>query len=524
VAQRSALIERIASVAGWRRATLGFLLGIAATLALPPVHLVPLIWVAFSGLALMLAGAATRRRAFWDGWWFGFGFFTTGLYWMSEAMLVDPLQFGWLIPFSLFGFPAFLGVFTGAAMVAAVALPGGRSPTGSPFAIAVTWVAAEWIRGHILTGFPWNLVGYVWTASTLSLQPASLIGVYGLCVLTVWLAASPVALLGPRRPALLLLGSGAAIVLGLATWSWLRLPSTPVAELPGVRFRLVQAAIDQKLKWQTDLREQIFARHLQLSSAAGAEAITHLVWPEAAVPFFLADDAPRRELVSRLVHGDGLVLAGIIRRETDPARPFAVWNSFIAIDAQGMARAVYDKHHLVPFGEYIPLRGLVDLIGLQKLVPGPIDFSPGPGPRTLALPGLPPVSPLICYEAIFPAEVVAAGARPGWLLTVTNDAWFGNSSGPYQHFQMARTRAVEHGLPLVRSANSGISGIVDPYGRVVARLGLGAAGVVDGGLPAALPETIYIHYGNGLALGLWLAALVCSLGVSRKPRTKRLRL
>lgn len=515
----SAQLRALGALSGWRRAILGVVLGTLATLALPPFHVVPLVWVAFSGLAVLLAGAGTRARMFWDGWWFGFGFFTTNLYWMSEAMLVDPLQFGWLIPFSLFGFPAFLGVFIGTAMLLASWLPGGRTPLGRPFAIAVTWIAAEWVRGHVLSGFPWNSIGYVWTASDVSLQPAALIGVYGLGVLTVWVAALPSALLGARRPALIALAVGVAIFIGLTAWSVARLPSQPVAELPGVRLRLVQAAIDQKLKWQTDLREAIFARHLQLSASPGAEAITHLVWPEAAVPFFLMDDAPRRDLVGRLVRGGGLVLSGIIRRETDPARPFQVWNSLVAIDAQGEIRAAYDKHHLVPFGEYIPMRGVLNLIGLHKIVPGPLDFSFGPGPRTLALPGLPPVSPLICYEAIFPGEVIAKGPRPGWLLTVTNDAWFGASSGPYQHFEMARMRAVEQGLPLVRAANSGISGIVDPYGRVTVRLGLGEAGVVDGGLPESIAPPPYARFGDWPAFTMWLVILILGCAISRRTST-----
>jgi apolipoprotein N-acyltransferase len=497
-------MDRLAALAGWRRAGLAVLLGVAATLATPPLCIVPLAFVAFTGLALLHASATGARRWFWDGWWFGFAHFTTSLYWMSEAMLVDPLQFGWIIPFSLFGFPAFLGLFTGAVMLLAAWLPGGRTAPGRPFAIAASWTLAEWIRGHILTGFPWNLIGYVWSGADVMLQPAALIGIYGMSVLTVWLAALPAVLIGPRRPALTLLALGAAVLLGLGAWSAWRLPAQPTAELPGIRFRLVQVAVDQKLKWKSDMREEILLRHLQLSQSAGAEAVTHLVWPEAAVTYYLADDAPARELVSRLVHPDGLLLSGIIRREIDPARPFRVWNSFVAIDAAARVRGVYDKHHLVPFGEYVPARWLLDVIGMQKLVPGPLDFSAGPGPRTLELPGLPPVSPLICYEAIFPAQVVAPGLRPGWLLTVTNDGWFGMTSGPHQHFAMARMRAVEQGLPLVRAANSGISGIVDPYGRVTVTLRLGARGVIDGGLPAALPTTLYAVWGDGPAFALWL--------------------
>jgi apolipoprotein N-acyltransferase len=513
------VIAWFATLGRWQRAGVALVFGIAATLALPPFHLVPLVWLGFTGFALLHATAKTGRRLFWDGWWFGFGFFTTNLYWMSEAMLVDPAQFAWIIPFSLFGFPAFLGIFTGAASLVAAWLPGGRTALGRPFALAATWCMAEWIRGHVLTGFPWNLIGYVWTASDLTLQPAALLGAYGMSVLTAWLATVPAALIGPRRPALVLNGVGIAVLVGLGLWSAWRLPTEPVAELPGIRFRLVQAAIDQKLKYQSDMRREIFTRHLELSMAPGNETVTHLVWPEAAVAFYLADDAAARELVSRLVRRDGLLLSGIVRRETDPAKPFQVWNSFIAIDANAEVRGIYDKHHLVPFGEYIPLRWLLGALGLQKLVPGPIDFSAGPGPRTLDLPGLPPVSPLVCYEAIFPAEVVAEGPRPGWLITVTNDGWFGMTSGPYQHFAMARMRTVEQGLPLVRAANSGISGIVDPYGRVTTRIDLGVTGVAEGGLPVALAPPPYARFGDAAAFVLWLLLVVSAWGMRQKSPT-----
>jgi apolipoprotein N-acyltransferase len=265
-------MDRLVALRGWRRAGLAVLLGVAATLALPPLFIVPSVFVAFSGLALLHASAGTARRLFWDGWWFGFAHFTTSLYWMSEAMLVDPLQFGWLIPFSLFGFPAFLGVFTGAVMLLAQWLPGGRTALGRPFALAASWTLAEWVRGHVLTGFPWNLIGYVWSASDLTLQPAALIGIYGLSVLTVWLAALPSALLGPRRAALACIGAGVAMMLGLGLWSAWRLPAQATAELSGIRFRIVQAAVDQKLKWKSDMRDEILLRHLELSQSAGASS------------------------------------------------------------------------------------------------------------------------------------------------------------------------------------------------------------------------------------------------------------
>jgi apolipoprotein N-acyltransferase len=232
--------------------------------------------------------------------------------------------------------------------------------------------------------------------------------------------------------------------------------------------------------------------------------VTDLVWPEAAAPAFLARDADARAAIARVTPKAGLALVGTVRTDPPPARPEHVWNSIEAVDAKGDIVAAFDKFHLVPFGEYVPLRGVLPI---NKITPGTVDFSAGPGPRTIALPGLPPASPLVCYEAVFPGEVTDPASRPGWLLNVTNDAWYGFTSGPFQHFAIARTRAVEEGLPLVRAANNGISAVVDPYGRVPSYLPLDAVGVLDAPLPQALPPTLYSRVKDVPFLVLLLAAV-----------------
>jgi apolipoprotein N-acyltransferase len=273
---------------------------------------------------------------------------------------------------------------------------------------------------------------------------------------------------------LALLWSGGALRLAGAT-----APAGPAPVL-----RLVQGNVAQHHKWQPELRAQWFRRHLDLS-AQGADGVQAVIWPESATPYAIDQEPEVRRLIGQVVPPGGLLLTGGERFDFDSA-PARAWNSLFVLDPGGTVVTRYDKRDLVPFGEFLPARGLLGRLGLQKVTGGSVDFQPGPGRQTIALPGLPPFSPLICYEAIFPGGVVEPGARPAWLLNVTNDAWFGRSSGPYQHLAMARLRAVEEGLPLVRAANTGISAVVDPWGRIAARLDLGVTGVLDAALPAPL--------------------------------------
>ncbi|MBW7852313.1 MAG: apolipoprotein N-acyltransferase [Rhodospirillales bacterium] len=473
----------IRGLGGWRRRLLAIALGAAAALALPPLHWVPVLWLAFPGLVWLADGGTGRRGAFGAGWWFGFGHFSAGLYWVSHALLTDPARFGWMIPFAVFGLGGVLAVFPALAVLA-MRLSGARG-AGRVSVLAGAWTIGEWLRSWMFTGFPWNLTGTVWMPSDAMLQFAALTGAYGLSLVTVLAAALP-AVLGDPWPAARQWGAAAAgIALLAVVWAGgaLRLATADSGYVDGVRLRLVQANIAQNHKWRDDLRRRNLADHVALSRAPGFEGATHVVWPETAAPYFLTTDAGARQAVASAAPPGGAVLTGAPRATPPGEAPFQVWNSLIAVDPSGAVTGVYDKAHLVPFGEYVPLRGLLPI---AKITHGGTDFSAGPGPRTMAVPGLPPFSPLICYEGIFPAAVVGDGARPAWLLNVTNDAWFGFSAGPYQHLAAARMRAIEEGLPLVRAANTGISVVTDAYGRVVAGIGLGKRGVVDSGLPAPL--------------------------------------
>ncbi len=369
----------------------------------------------------------------------------------------------------------------------------------------------------MLTGFPWNLAGNVWAFAPAVLQLAAVTGVWGLTLITVLAAAAPAVLGEPAAGAGRRAFVGAMLALPLLAWGGgaLRLAAAPPLGsdvVEGVGLRLVQPSIEQALKWRPAMRQDHVERQMRLSAAEGLAGISHVIWAETAVPYLLTQEPELRARLARVVPEGGLLITGAPRSGAAEGAP-RLWNSLHALAGDGGIVGTYDKHHLVPFGEYMPLRSL---LGLSKLTAGSVDFAPGPGPLVLRLPGLPPVSPLICYEAIFPGRVLPAGPRPAWLLNLTNDAWFGTSSGPYQHFASARMRAVEEGLPLVRVANTGISAVVDAYGRTLGRLGLNRTGILDAPLPKPAERvTLYARLGDWSALILGLITAFSSLMLRR---------
>jgi len=513
---------RVAALTGLRRLALALAAGLLASLALPPLYLVFFLLPAFTLLLWLTAGAQSPGRAAWIGWFFGFGYFVAGLYWVGIAFLVDAARFGLVMPLAVGGLAAGMALFPALALylVARSRCQG----AARLLLLAAAWVFTEWLRSWFFTGFPWNLLGTVWGFAPAVMQAAAYGGVWILSGMTLLAAASPALLAWPRptgrrwlRPLI------AATMLALPLCFWLlgalRLAEAPgLEENSGVALRIVQPAIEQDLKWQPELRLRHVLQQLRMSRAQAGPAPAMVVWAETAVPYLLGRDKELQALLARGLPAGSVLLTGALRAEEGGDRPG--WrNSFFALDGQGRIAAVYDKMHLVPFGEYTPLK---DMLGLEKLTVGAGDFVPGEGPVTLAVPGLPPFSPLICYEVIFPGHVVArpeaGGLRPQWLLNMTNDAWFGMSSGPYQHFVNVRLRAVEEGLPVIRAANSGISAIVDGYGRVVGALGLGEVGVLDGFLPKPVANiTTYAIIGNwALAIQIALLVILASLCARRR--------
>jgi len=513
----------IRAFAGWRRIAVAVAAGALSVLALAPVYFVPILCVTLPLLVWLVDGAVVRAvtpqaaawHAFCAGWGFGFGFFLAGLHWIGNAFLVDAQTFGWMIPFVAVLFPGALALFPAAAMAAASVAWGRGWPRVVMFAVA--YCGAEYLRGHILTGFPWNLIGYAWGSALPVLQIAALIGAFGLSFLTV-LGAASFAVWGDRGDERVwLMPVGALIVFaGIGVWGLVRLYGTPPRTLDDVRLRVVHAALDQRDIENPKLRGAIFAHYLGLSTRDGLPSRTLVIWPEAAVPFVLSREPAALSQIGEMLPPRSVLITGAPRLQGDPAGQYEVFNSLHAIDSAGRILATYDKTHLVPFGEYVPLAGILGRIGLSQLAGSVGGFTPGTGLRTLTVPGAPAFGPLICYEAIFPGDVTERRVRPHWLVNLTDDSWFGSLAGPRQHFDSARLRAIEEGLPLVRAANKGISAIVDPLGRVIGRAAPEDIGVLDGDLPQAEPPTLYGRMGDVIAAILAAVSLALSLVFRRK--------
>jgi apolipoprotein N-acyltransferase len=513
------VLDGFARLAGWRALAPAFALGAIGALALPPVHAIPVLLVAIPGLLGLLQGAGSWRRAAALGLAWGWGHHLVGLYWVTHAILVDLATWWWLVPLAAPGLALPLAAFTVAPAIVAWALPAGWSRL---LGFAGTWVLAELARGVLFTGFPWNLLGTVWAFAALPIQVAAAIGVHGLSLLTVLLAGLPA--LGRARP--LIAGAGVlALFAAFGSWRLEDIPTRPEAP----RIVLVQGNVQQTMKWQPEERAAIFRRYLRLTveatdaSAAGDGAAIGVatplivIWPETASPFLLAQDPEAQRAVAEALGPGAVLLAGSVRAEWDAGGALArVFNSLVALDSAGHVAAVYDKAHLVPFGEYAPLAGLLPV----RLAPGGsggLDFSAGPGPVTLTMPGVAPFGALICYEVIFPGAVTPR-PRPAWLVNITNDAWFGISAGPWQHLATARLRAVEEGLPVARAAQTGISALFDPFGRRLAMLPLGVEGWVEATLPQPIPATPFAKWGLLIPAALSIALLVTAVLLGARAR------
>ena len=501
----------------YRRLAIAAGLGAAGALAFEPFRAFPLLLLAYGALVLLLDGASISDRRWPDaaltGWAFGFGFFLVGHYWIGYAFLVDPGAHAWQMPFAMVLLPAGLALFFAAA--AALCMIAWRPGMQRVFMFALAFMIAEWLRGHIFTGFPWNLPGYGWAASTALLQSTSVLGVYGLSLLTLLFGAS-FALLANRGRAWWL--NAAMTLLFVALWAGgeMRLLAATDATVEGVRLRLVQPSTPQPEKYAPENQLRNWRRLIDLSSLPTPEQPTHIIWPEAAPPFLLEGIPEVAADIANLTGDSRVLMTGQVRVAQENGRRDS-YNSFAIFGSRGKLIGTYDKFHLVPFGEYVPGGPLLRAIGVTEIAAS-TGFSSGPGPKTMMVPGAPPAGPLICYEIIFPGEVTAE-PRPGWLVNVTDDSWFGPDTGPTQHLLIARVRAIEEGLPIVRAANSGISAVIDAHGRVRASLALGLRDVVDAGLPVALSPTPFVRYANVILMTLLLMCMAAAVWLPSSRQT-----
>lgn len=529
------LAKSILSLTGWRRRLVLVSAGAASVLAMAPFFAWPILFVTLPILVWQIdashrAAAPGDRARGWRhhpalraasaGWWFGFGYFFAGLFWIGEAFLVEAEKFAVLIPLAVTLMPAGLALFwAGAAGVAALAWTPGSSRIVT---LALTMAAAEWLRGHVLTGFPWNVLGYALTWPLPLMQSAAILGIYGLTLAAVPVFAAPAVVWtdGGKRRSLGVLAAATAIAV-LAAVGAHRLAGDDLPADTGVRIRVVQPSVPQREKWRPENQGRIFRDHLELSAqsssgvADGASGVTLIVWPEAAMPFLPLNTPEALEAIGRLLPQGTHLAAGALRADPPPTGRTRrrIFNSLMIFGQEGRLTALYDKIHLVPFGEYLPFQSTLEAIGLEQLtrIRGGFDMGVVPRP-VLQVAGLPPIGPLICYEAIFPAAVIQGHERPRLLLNVTNDGWFGQTTGPHQHLHQARVRAVEEGLPMIRAANNGISAVIDARGRILGSLGLDVRGTIDSVLPPAVPPPPYAQYGDWIFLisfagvgAIWLA-------------------
>jgi len=507
---------------GWKRAAIAIAAGALSALAMAPFNAWPVLFLTFPVMVWLIDGAAAGRRrgvpaAAMAGWWFGLGYFVPGLYWIGYAFLVDAPTFAWLMPFAVLGLPAYLALFT--ALGFALARLMWTRDASRVIALAVGLTLSEWLRGHALTGFPWNAFGYALTEPLALAQTASLIGLWGLTFLSVAIFASPAVLIDGksrgRRP-WIAPATALLLLVAMGIFGGVRLTLQPTTTVANVKLRIMQPNLQQDVRFNYAAKAEVMQKYLTLSDRAsgpqstGVRDVGILIWPESAFPFFLTREADAMAEIAELLPKGTILLTGSVRAPDLPpgAKITRAYNSIYAIDHDGSVLSIYDKLHLVPFGEYLPFQDWMEKLGFVQLTKVQGGFIPGARRLTMEIPNAPRALPLICYEAIFPGDVATRDDRPGWIVNLTNDGWFGISTGPYQHLQQARLRAIEEGLPVVRAANTGISAVIDPLGRIVSRLGLGVEGVLDSNLPSAIAPTIYARAGDIPAAIIAAAALI----------------
>lgn len=507
-----ALLRQIKNILrAWPKLTV-FGLGMLLASALPPYHQFWAVFASFSG-ALYLCYHCERKRSLAAlGYWFGFAYFAFGLQWIGNALLIDAEKTGWLYPVALIAGGAFFGLFT---ILPFVLTSLSKNIYAKILLFASGWfLFAEWLRGFILTGFPWNPV-----SSTLAFRPAliqtvSVWGTYGLSMVLIIIAALPVIwLLKPTSKNLFSIA--ASFVLIMILWGYgdyiLLYKIQDISEEKSIMIRLVQPSIAQSMKWDKNQLEKNLKQYVDMSIEEDNSHIDFVVWGETASPFDLTYDKFHKRQIIKAVPKYGYLISGFLRYENEGSR-LVPYNSFAVMDPSGNIADFYDKSHLVPFGEYIPFRDYVPQ-KIRPLTNTISEFGRGEKYQTIQIAEYPEFAPLICYEIIFSGQIIQKQNKPKWMILLTNDGWYGISSGPYQHLVAAQMRAVEEGISIVRSANSGISAVITPYGQILGRIELGQRGISDVALKTDLAHpTLFGKYGN--IIPLIMSILLLMIGLS----------
>ncbi len=491
------------------KALISLLLGAISALAMPPIDAWWILGFTFPTLFL-LSRETQIRQSFLLGWLFGVGYFIVALHWIGFAFLVNPSDL-WMMPFAVGGLACFLALYWGSA----TALTRLCCNNGIHvfWAAPICFAAMEFLRGILFSGFPWAVLGLSVDGMGGVDQLTYLVGMNGLTFLVVMWATTPLLFFDGQK----ILTTFAALLLPLCWFygEW-RLASNPTQFVEGVNLRIVQPNISQDDDWRNKHAREIFDKLLSLSAepSKNDRPLTHIIWPESIVPFLIDESPEGLREVAKMLGPTRILLTGSVRRSA-PSPTADYFTSVLVIDGNAKVVGHYDKSHLVPGGEFLPLAWLLEPLGFRQVVAMPESFREGSGPESLEVPGAGLVGAQVCYEAIFPAETVNPLRRPNWLVNVTNDGWFGNSSGPRQHLAQLRLRAIEQGLAVARSANSGVSTVYDPFGRALFQSEMGVTGVYDAPLPRSIGPSLYANYGDKVLLVMMMAFGLLGLCVHR---------
>jgi len=466
----------------WQCFVASFLFGVMTAFAFPPFNIIPVLWFSFPALFLLLQNAKNKtKQMFFIGWCFSFGLLIVSLYWIAGALFVDIKSYWWALPFAVAGLPAILALFYGASVL--ILRFYGMEKISSVFLLAFCWFLADMARSYLFTGFPWDITGYVWGNSLAILQSTRFIGINGLTLLTLLFSVLPATffVVKDKRTASTMMFIGVILLSIVYIGGAIRLSKASYEVVDNVRVRLVQPYTDQSIKWDPQKRADNFEDLVRITfNPKGLNEITHFIWPETATSYYLTEEDSMRKYLADLMPVSSVLITGIVRRKFHEKKKTDYYNSLIAINDKGMVIAGYDKHHLVPFGEYIPFSKYLHIPLISEMIDG---FTAGDGVRTIRVPNFPSFSPLICYEAIFSGDVVEKEDPPKLLVNVTNDAWYDGTIGPLQHFVISRVRAIEEGLPMIRVSNRGYTVILDGYGRIWSKANINESGYIDSDLP-----------------------------------------